>query len=121
MSVTRRERGVRVAKMPVDGDVLFGVHGELAEEYSKYAKEPDGYEPHASTLDYMVVCVGACLIDHFGAALEVRGFPTRDGQLSATIRGELDEDRDCPVSRTLRGNVEIVTDYELASAATRVS
>jgi uncharacterized OsmC-like protein len=153
MSVTRRDRGVRVAKMPIDGDVLFGVHGQLAEGYSKYAKEPDGYEPHASTLDYMVVCVGACLIDHFGAALEVRGFPTRDGQLTASIRGELDEDpdgclairrvyvhyrlavdhpdslddaarsrlerahrvhgADCPVSRTLRGNVEIITDYEL--------
>jgi organic hydroperoxide reductase OsmC/OhrA len=83
MSVTRRDRGVRVARMPVDGDVLFGVQGELAERYSEYAKEPEGREPHA-------------------AATTARS-TSRDGQLTAS----------CPISRTLRGNVETPTDYEL--------
>lgn len=48
----RRIKGpLRIARLPVDGDVTFGVHSEVAEHYGV---SPDVSEPHATTLDYIV-------------------------------------------------------------------
>lgn len=48
----RRIKGpLRIARLPVDGDVAFGVHSEVAEHYGV---SPDVSEPHATTLDYIV-------------------------------------------------------------------
>ena len=48
----QRIRGpYRIAHLPIDGPVKFGVHSEVAEHYGA---SPDISEPHATTLDYIV-------------------------------------------------------------------
>lgn len=42
---------LRIATLPIDGDVPFGVHSEIADHYGV---SPDVSEPHATTLDYIV-------------------------------------------------------------------
>lgn len=48
-----REKGpLRYAKLPAEEQpVVFGVHSEVAEHYKA---APGSYEPHATTLDYIV-------------------------------------------------------------------
>jgi hypothetical protein len=47
---------IRRANLPAEEDtVLFGAHGEIAEHYGA---PPEEVEPHASTLDYLVVAAG---------------------------------------------------------------
>ena len=41
----------RIAHLPIDGAVDFGVHSEVAEHYGV---SPEISEPHATTLDYIV-------------------------------------------------------------------
>ncbi|HEY5988594.1 MAG TPA: hypothetical protein VIV12_19765 [Streptosporangiaceae bacterium] len=50
--VERGHGGLRYATVPAEDEpVVFGVHSEVAEHYGR----PDGgYEPHATTLDYLV-------------------------------------------------------------------
>lgn len=54
-TIERLEGGVRRASIPVDPPVMFGVHAEVAEHYGR---EPGTYEPHATTLDYVVAAAG---------------------------------------------------------------
>ena len=42
---------LRLAQLPIDGEVAFGVHSEVAQHYGV---SPDISEPHATTLDYIV-------------------------------------------------------------------
>ncbi len=47
---------VRRATIPAEADpVIFGVHGEIAEHYGV---DPAQYEPHATTIDYVVAATG---------------------------------------------------------------
>ncbi|TMD82649.1 MAG: hypothetical protein E6I78_13820 [Chloroflexi bacterium] len=49
--IERVKGSLRKAFLPAEREpVLFGVHDEVAEHY----KAPPGYEPHATTLDYVV-------------------------------------------------------------------
>lgn len=52
VSIEREVGALRYATLPAEADrVAFGVHGAVAEHY----KATDGtYEPHATTLDYVV-------------------------------------------------------------------
>ena len=54
-SIVRIERvkgALRRAYLPVDKQpILFGLHSEVAEYYRV---DPSTYEPHATTLDYVV-------------------------------------------------------------------
>ncbi len=45
----------RIAHLPIDGAVEFGVHSEVAEHYGV---SPQVSEPHATTLDYIVAATG---------------------------------------------------------------
>ena len=50
--IERVEGPLRRAYLPAEEDpVLFGVHSEIAEHYGV---DPAAYEPHATTLDYVV-------------------------------------------------------------------
>jgi len=53
--IERLGGGVRSATVPVDEQVLFGMHDEIAEHYRL---EEGAYEPHAATLDYLVAAAG---------------------------------------------------------------
>ena len=49
--IERVKGSLRKAFPPAEREpVLFGVHDEVAEHY----KAPPGYQPHATTLDYVV-------------------------------------------------------------------
>jgi hypothetical protein len=49
--IERIKGSLRRAFVPAESTpVLFGVHDQVAEHY----KAPPGYEPHATTLDYVV-------------------------------------------------------------------
>ena len=51
ITLQRIKGPLRVAQLPIDGDVTFGVHSQVAEHYGV---SPDVSEPHATTLDYVV-------------------------------------------------------------------
>ncbi len=50
--IERVKGPLRRAYLPVEAEpVFFGVHSEVAEHYKV---DPNVYEPHATTLDYLV-------------------------------------------------------------------
>jgi hypothetical protein len=52
VSVERAAEGLRWATLPSEeARVAFGVHGAVAKHYKR---EEGTYEPHATTLDYVV-------------------------------------------------------------------
>lgn len=87
------EAGVARTKqvmLPVDGGpVPMGMHGEVAEHYAVTAGE---YEPHATTLDYLVGAAVACLTGTFGGMLGALRQPIQHGELVADGEGDLVDD-----------------------------
>lgn len=56
VEITREHGPLRTARLPAeDAPVAFGVHGAVAEHYGVPA---DAFEPHATTLDYVVAAAG---------------------------------------------------------------
>lgn len=56
VQLEQKERPLRLAHVPGEQQpVIFGVHGAVAEHYGK-AK--GSFEPHATTLDYIVAAAG---------------------------------------------------------------
>jgi hypothetical protein len=49
--IERIKGSLRKATLPQADPILFGVHDEVAEHYGTKAGE---YEPHATTLDYVI-------------------------------------------------------------------
>jgi hypothetical protein len=57
-NVTIRRLGgpLRSATVPAEEEaVLFGVHGAIAKHYGR---DPTEFEPHATTIDYVVAAAG---------------------------------------------------------------
>lgn len=52
-----RDRGpIRYAQIPGESSpVTFGVHGAIAEHYGV---SPDDFDPHATTIDYVIASAG---------------------------------------------------------------
>jgi hypothetical protein len=54
--IERRPGGLREARLPAEeAPVLFGTHGAVA---AHYGRAPGTYEPHATTIDYVVAATG---------------------------------------------------------------
>jgi hypothetical protein len=54
--IERFAGSVRKARLPgEEREVTFGVHGAVAEHYGR---APGSFEPHATTLDYVVAATG---------------------------------------------------------------
>ncbi len=51
IKLERLKGPLRIAHLPIDGAIRFGVHSEVAEHYGV---SPEISEPHATTLDYIV-------------------------------------------------------------------
>ncbi len=76
--------------VPVDGaPVAMGMRDEVA---AHYRVEEGTYEPHATTLDFLVGATAACLVGTLGGALTARAVPVLDGRLQAEAFGELEVD-----------------------------
>ncbi len=78
--------------------IPMGMHDELAEHYNA---APGSFEPHASTLDYVVGAVGACLTGTFKRALAARGVKISPDDLQSEAIGEIVVDGDVPVIRAI--------------------
>jgi uncharacterized OsmC-like protein len=78
--------------------IPMGMHDELAEHY----KAPSGsFEPHASTLDYVVGAVGACLTGTFKRALSARGVKFSAADLKSEAIGQIVVEGDVPIIRAI--------------------
>ena len=54
--IERHAGSLRKAHLPAEREpVLFGTHGAVAEHYGR---APGTYEPHATTLDYVIAATG---------------------------------------------------------------
>jgi hypothetical protein len=54
--IERNPGSLRKAYLPAEpAPVLFGTHGAVAEHYGR---APGTYEPHATTIDYVVAATG---------------------------------------------------------------
>ena len=78
--------------------VPMGMHDQLA---GHYKATPGTFEPHASTLDYVVGAVGACLTGTFKRALAARGVIIAPADLKSVATGEIVIDGDVPVLRAI--------------------
>jgi hypothetical protein len=55
-TVERVKGALRLAHIPGEAEpVAFGVHGAIAEHYGR---SPGSYDPHATTIDYVVAATG---------------------------------------------------------------
>src|SRR5687768_13031511 len=87
--IVRTPDGQRTVHMPIDGPVQMGMHGGVA---AHYGKEEGKYVPHATTLDYIVAAVGACMTGSFARTLAVRDISTE--QLETDVVGEITKSDD---------------------------
>ncbi len=88
--IERIKGPLRRAYMPQEDDpVFFGVHSEVAEYYNV---DPNVYEPHSTTLDYVVASTGGWLTGTFGGALEARKISAGEGLLVSDVKGEIEKD-----------------------------
>jgi hypothetical protein len=56
VSIRRLGGPLRAATLPAEPEpVYFGVHGGIA---AHYGREPGTFEPHATTIDYVVAAAG---------------------------------------------------------------
>jgi uncharacterized OsmC-like protein len=78
--------------------VPMGMHDELAEHYHA---TPGSFVPCASTLDYVVGAVGACLTGTFKRALSARGVTVSPSELKSEAVGEIVLDGDVPIIRAI--------------------
>jgi hypothetical protein len=54
--IERNAGAVRSAHLPAEpAPVLFGTHGAIA---THYGRAPGTYEPHATTIDYLIAATG---------------------------------------------------------------
>ena len=89
----------KLVSLPSERELVpMGMHDELAEHYKAV---PGNFEPHASTLDYVVGAVGACLTGTFRRALVARGVQVSAGDLRAEAVGEIVVDGDVPIIRAI--------------------
>lgn len=78
--------------------ITMGMHDELADYYKAV---PGSFEPHASTLDYVVGAVAACLTGTFKRALIARGIRISPGDLKSEAVGEIVVEVDVPILRSV--------------------
>jgi hypothetical protein len=56
ITIERQKGGLRRARIPGEKEpVVFGMHGGIAEHYGRKEGE---YDPHASTIDYVIAATG---------------------------------------------------------------
>jgi len=79
----------KLVRFPLTGElpVAMGMHGELAEHYKA---APGSFEPHASTLDYVIAGLAACLTGTFRRALSARNVSFSPDDLETRAVGKLE-------------------------------
>jgi uncharacterized OsmC-like protein len=112
VSVRAAAGRTKLVTMPIDGGpVAMGMRDGVAEHYEVPAGD---FEPHATTLDYVVGATAACLTGTFGGLLERLGQPTSDGALVATAVGEIVNDHGVLRIASVEVRYALVHDPEIA-------
>lgn len=89
----------KVVWLPTEAQpVVMGMHDELAVHY---AAPPGAFVPRASTLDYVIGAVAACLTGTFRRALVARGVKVTSSDLRAEAVGEIVVDNGVPMIRAI--------------------
>jgi len=111
VEVTASDGPDKFVRFPLTGEpeIAMGMHGPLAEHYKA---APGSFEPHASTLDYVVGALAACLIGTLRRALIARGVEFAPEDLQARVTGKL------ALNET---NVVVIESVEIAYALAGVS
>jgi uncharacterized OsmC-like protein len=124
VEVTATDGPDKLVHFPLTGEppVAMGMHGELAEHYKA---APGSFEPRASTLDYVIAGLAACLTGTFRRALSGRDVSFSPDDLKTRAVGKLEVNdhgvvviRSVEVSYRLAGIPE--AQRELAERAHRV-
>jgi uncharacterized OsmC-like protein len=76
----------KIVTVPIDGDVTMGMRAEIAEHYNVPGNE---FEPHATTLDYLIGAAAGCLTGTFSGMLLALGQDTGDNRLAAKATGRI--------------------------------
>jgi len=84
--------------------VAMGMHDELATHYEAL---PGAFVPNASTLDYVIGAVAACLTGTFRRALVARGLKVTASDLRADAVGEIVVDDGVPVIRAIEVHYQL--------------
>jgi uncharacterized OsmC-like protein len=96
----------KIVHLPTEeSPVRMGLHDELA---AHFGLEHGSYVPHASTLDYLIGAVAACLAGTFKGALAARGVFVDPDDLRVEAVGEIAMQEGVPVVRS------IVVSYRLS-------
>jgi uncharacterized OsmC-like protein len=90
LSVAPGPGRTKLVAMPVDGTVPMGMRGRVAEHYRVSVAD---FDPHATSLDYLVGATAACLTGTFSGLLNHAGQPTHDGALTADAVGTVVKER----------------------------
>jgi uncharacterized OsmC-like protein len=80
-------------------DVPMGLHGPIAEHYQV---PQTAFVPHATTLDYIVGAVTACLTGTLSRALAGKKIRTMGGRLRVEGAGEIESDEGTLVIRRIQ-------------------
>lgn len=80
----------KVVDMPVDGAVVMGMRGRVAEHYRVASED---FQPHATSLDYLIGAAAACLTGTFSGLLNHLGQSVEPDSFSATAEGSLVKER----------------------------
>jgi uncharacterized OsmC-like protein len=108
---------LKMVRLPQEAaPVPMGVHGAIAEHY-RLAE--GSYEPHASTLDYIVGATGGCLMGTLNTALMARQIATGDGRLTGEAIGEIENLDGVLVIRRIRMRVTLRAPEAQRDAAER--
>lgn len=80
----------KIAVLPIDGEITMGMHGRVAEHYGVSVAD---FEPHATSLDYLVAAIGSCLTGTLSGMLGRLGQSTTTGELQSRATGRLCKER----------------------------
>lgn len=116
--IERVKGPLRRAYLPNEPEpVLFGVHSEIAEHYGV---DTDVHDPHATTIDYVIMATAGWLTGTFGGALEARQIPAGEGFLTSTVRGEVGKDGKVLLIKKIHVTYALKTDEANRETAERV-
>jgi uncharacterized OsmC-like protein len=98
--IERRVGPIRIARLPGEPqDVVFSLHGALAEYYKVAPIKLIG--AHSSTIDYVVAATAACMLNTFGGALEKRQINASNRRLVGEATGEVIDEGGVLVLRSI--------------------
>lgn len=110
VDVESQPGAIKLVRLPIEPQAVpMGLHGPIAEHYGV---APGSFTPHASTLDYIVGAVTACLTGTLTRALASKRIPTAAGRLHVEGIGEIESEEGVLVIRRIEVVVHLSAESE---------